>query len=123
MCETAAVCCRNTVTVAGVMKCYGTTSVNMESKHFEIRICQEAGELRETGDQTDKDRRNLGSIQRLQRLGAGAETHSTCPETHGQGSHYPPPALTSMNLILKNNVRRGERGGRGDERIISLGNK
>lgn len=42
--------------------------------------------------------------------GAGAKTHSTCPETQGQGSHYPLPALASMNLILKNKkrVREGE---------------
>lgn len=40
-------------------------------------------------------------------LGAGAETYSTCPETQGQESHYPPPAPTFMNLILENNVEQG----------------
>lgn len=61
--------------------------------------------------------------------GAGAETHSTCPETQGQGSHYPLPAPASMNLILKNNkrVREGEGKCRKEwreagGRMISLGN-
>lgn len=51
-------------------------------------------------------------------LGAGAKTHSTCPETQGRGSHYPPPASTSVNLILKNNVRIGgwKRRGWSEER-------
>lgn len=56
-------------------------------------------------------------------LGAGAEAHSTCPETQGQGSHYPPPAPNSMNLIPEQceKGKKGAKGGRG-RRIISLGN-
>lgn len=71
--------------------------------------------LAETGEQTTKERGNLGSIQRGG-MGVGAKTYSTCPDTQGQGSHYPPPASTPVNLILTNNVRRG-RGGSGEDNI------
>lgn len=80
------------------MKCLKCGSVR---KHFSSM---------ETGEQTTKGRRKSGSYS--ERLyggrGQGPKTIQLPPKTQGQGSHRPPSAPTSVNLILMNNVKRGK---------------